>query len=170
MQTIIHEIEKDGIPDMLKLKQGQVAFLFNGTIITGRPSGDSPHTWEAYDFGRDQMVEYNNVTYWLEYPIEMLQIEAGVEIAPLLPTQHFTATIVENAQEAIDRGYDYNKRKPMPEGLKIKEAVVVRAGMASGQPTVDLIMEDRYGSEYVVMTTGNLLAMLPLRNFDNPRH
>ena len=71
----------------------------------------------------------------------------------------FGVSIFEDASAAVKAGYSY--REPITP-LNIKHAVIVRKGTESGGATVDLILEDANGNQFVTMTTANLLKMLPL--------
>lgn len=41
--------------------------------------------------------------------------------------------------------------------VKIDEALIVKKGMTSGAPTVDLCMTDKDGNKYVALVTGKIL-------------
>ncbi len=74
--------------------------------------------------------------------------------------QHLKITIVEDVDEAIEKGYNYTEVggfKP----IRIAEVVVVRKGTEGGNSTVDLILETETGELYVVMVTGALLKSIP---------
>lgn len=69
----VHSIAEDGLPDMAVL--GQVAFIFDGCVVSGWPlySGpdrnEGPYSgyWEANsDVGRT--VKFIGVTHWVEFP------------------------------------------------------------------------------------------------------
>jgi hypothetical protein len=68
--------------------------------------------------------------------------------------------IVQNPNEAIEKGYDYNTWSPVPIGLKVEKVVVVHNGMQSGASTVDIIFVDDKGNKYVTLISGNLLKMV----------
>jgi hypothetical protein len=73
--------------------------------------------------------------------------------------QHLKITMCENADEAIEKGFDY-KGKGI-KAIEIAEVVVIKKGTQLGHPTVDLVMVDEYGTKYVVMLTGNLIKSIP---------
>jgi len=69
MQIIIHEIAKDGLPDMEKLTL-RVAFIFDGCIVSGWPidGNADPVLWEA-DSDVGHGGQFAGVTHWVEFPI-----------------------------------------------------------------------------------------------------
>ena len=71
-------------------------------------------------------------------------------------------TVCKDADDAIEKGYDYNTHNPVPKGLELVEAVVVQNGTVQGNPTVDLILRDEEGNTYVALVKGRLLKMLPI--------
>lgn len=73
-------------------------------------------------------------------------------------TKSLQVTICQDAQEAIDKGYQYGADYAP---LQITSAVIVRNGTESGKPTVDLILKDADGNKYVAMLTGALLKSIP---------
>lgn len=73
---------------------------------------------------------------------------------------HLSVAVFETGTEAAAGGYDYKGKGIKP--VEIEKAVVVRKGTLEGNSTVDLLMVDQEGNQYVVMITGNLLKMLPL--------
>lgn len=44
--------------------------------------------------------------------------------------------------------------------LKIEKAIIVEKGSIKGNPTVDLQLQGKDGSQYVVMATAGIIAML----------
>lgn len=74
--------------------------------------------------------------------------------------QSLAIVLCNGAQEAIDKGFNYDQWEKKPTPLNIENAVVVRGGMLSGKPTYDLVLVDEAGNKYVTMLTGNLMAML----------
>ena len=68
--------------------------------------------------------------------------------------------ICDGAQDAIDKGYDYNTWEPKPKPLNIDKTVLVHGGMQSGAPSYDLVLVDEQGNKYLTVITGNLLGML----------
>lgn len=75
-------------------------------------------------------------------------------------TQYISVTICRDAEEATDRGFVYHKNEYT--ALRISHAVVVQKGTEKGNPTVDLILVDETGKQYMTMVTGNLLKSIPL--------
>lgn len=73
--------------------------------------------------------------------------------------QKLKIKIFKDADEAIRAGYVY--KAPM-KGVKVTEAVIIKNGTTTGNPTVDIIFEDNEGNRYVAMTTGALLKALLL--------
>lgn len=83
MKTIevkIHSVAEDGLPDMRSLT-GQVAFLWNGAIVSGWPidaeyGGIDPNNGQLWEASEDRMGgPYANVTHWLEFPVEFWNLE-----------------------------------------------------------------------------------------------
>lgn len=74
---------------------------------------------------------------------------------------HLKVTVCKDVQDAIDKGYDYAARGDFS-GIHLKEVVIVHGGMASGLPSVDLILEDNDGNKYVAVTSAAMLKVLPL--------
>lgn len=77
--------------------------------------------------------------------------------------QSLNIVICKDAQDAIDKGYDYAHRSEVeqPVPLVLEKAVVVRKGMQSGASSVDLILRDVDGREYVALVPSRLLASIP---------
>jgi hypothetical protein len=71
---------------------------------------------------------------------------------------HLDVVICEDAADAITKGFKY---APPIKPVEIATAVVIRKGTVEGNPTVDLLMHDQEGNEYVVMITGALLKSIP---------
>jgi hypothetical protein len=74
LQVVVHAIAEDGLPDMdadgLVGLAGKVAFIFDGCIVSGWPTGeveDGEALWEAdTDVGHNQ--SFYGVTHWVEFP------------------------------------------------------------------------------------------------------
>lgn len=64
MTVKIHEIAKDGYPDMDKLV-GRVAFIFDGRVKSGWPLFKDGE-WEENGGG-----VYTGITHWIEFPEEL---------------------------------------------------------------------------------------------------
>lgn len=87
--VIVHEIATDGLPDPDSLV-GQVAFLFDGCIVSGWPLRlDDPDVRDAYDRYGWRPEEgilweansdvghgrpFGGVTHWVEFPEPLWQI------------------------------------------------------------------------------------------------
>lgn len=75
MQTLeikIHEIAKDGLPDMEALV-GRVAFIWDGAIVSGWPIGErfggANYHMALWEGSEDRFGgPYYGVTHWIEFP------------------------------------------------------------------------------------------------------
>jgi hypothetical protein len=74
--------------------------------------------------------------------------------------QSLLVKISHNGQTAAAEGHDYNVLNIIP--LKIKHVVIVQEGTVAGKPTVDIVLVDEAGNEYVTMLTAALLTTLPI--------
>jgi hypothetical protein len=72
--------------------------------------------------------------------------------------QHLSVVVCENADDAIQKGYDYKGTDI--KAVQIDKAVVVKNGTQAGDSTVDFLLSDEAGNRYVVLVTGNLLKTL----------
>ena len=77
------------------------------------------------------------------------------------PQNHLTVTVVQDAQEAIEKGFNYAAKSDEYKPIEITKVVVVRDGTMERNPTVDLVLTDEAGQKYVVMVTGALLKSIP---------
>lgn len=77
-------------------------------------------------------------------------------------TQHLSITICQDAADAVAQGFDWKSATPKVKPIEVKKLVVVRSGTEQGNPTVDFLLEDENGQQYVFMVTGNLLKSIPL--------
>ena len=68
-------------------------------------------------------------------------------------------TICKDAREAAMRGFDYAAGEDYSP-IRITQAVVVKNGTVSGKSTVDFILQDETGKQFVVMVTGALIDAL----------
>jgi hypothetical protein len=75
--------------------------------------------------------------------------------------QQLNVVVCKDAESAVAAGFDYKNKNIDP--VEIKHVVVVQDGTQDGHPTVDFVLKDRDGNEYVVMVTGRLLKALPLQ-------
>lgn len=66
--------------------------------------------------------------------------------------------ICKDAKEAEEKGHFY--RYPI-QAVEVEKVVVVQEGTTSGGSTVDLVLRDEFGNQYVVMLTGNLIKSIP---------
>lgn len=73
--------------------------------------------------------------------------------------QHLDITVCEDARDATKQGFFY--REPVYKGVTIDKVVVVKKGTVEGNSTVDFILVDATGQQYVVMVTGRLLKSIP---------
>lgn len=73
---------------------------------------------------------------------------------------YLDVNIFNSAKEAAVEGFDYNKRVKPVTPLRVKNAVVVRQSTQNGNSTVDFLMTDAAGQEYVIMMTGNILSVV----------
>jgi hypothetical protein len=75
---------------------------------------------------------------------------------------HLAIAICEDAADAIAQGFDYASQ---PQGtfkpIEVKKVVVVRNGTKGGNSSVDFILQDEAGQQFVFMVTGNLLKSIP---------
>lgn len=66
--------------------------------------------------------------------------------------------VCSDANDAIAKGYNYPATmRP----IEVKKVVVVQNGTEGGRPTVDFILKDATGQEFVFMVTGRLLKSIP---------
>lgn len=72
--------------------------------------------------------------------------------------QHLKVTICKDADEAVKNGFVY--RAPI-KAVEIDNVVVVLNGTEGKNFTVDLLLKDEEGNQFVVMLTGNLLKSIP---------
>lgn len=78
--------------------------------------------------------------------------------------QHLSVTVCADADDAIAQGFNYAARPPgapriLP--IEVKKVVVVRNGTQAGNATVDFLLEDDSGQQFVFMVTGALLKSIP---------
>lgn len=76
-------------------------------------------------------------------------------------TQALKVTVFETPDEAISKGYNYRADRPEMKPIELQEVVVVRNGTVAGNASVDFIVKDDEGQEYVFMVTRKLLASIP---------
>lgn len=67
--------------------------------------------------------------------------------------QSISIKICNSIQEAPN----WNTNGSGMKGAMIREAIIVRKGMESGNDTVDLIFEDQQGNKYCALITARLL-------------
>lgn len=87
-----------------------------------------------------------------------LEIKGEKEMSMFGVMNHLDVVVCEDADEAIAQGYIY--RSPIA-GVEIEKVVVVKNGTHGNNSTVDLLMRDEHGNQYVVMVTGALLKSIP---------
>lgn len=76
-------------------------------------------------------------------------------------TTNLSVTLCEDGKDACEKGFDWTKAEPQVKPIELKQAVVVRKGTESGNATVDFLLEDESGQQYVFMVTGNILKSIP---------
>ena len=73
--------------------------------------------------------------------------------------------ICEDAADAIAQGYVWTTHgpdnRPVVKPIEVKKVIVVRKGTQAGNATVDFLLEDETGQQFVFMVTGNLLKTIP---------
>lgn len=70
LSCTVHEIAKDGLPDMDNRVPGSTAFLFEGCIVSGWPLDDDK--WEAdSDVGHERV--FFGVTHWVEFNPSLIE-------------------------------------------------------------------------------------------------
>lgn len=74
---------------------------------------------------------------------------------------HLNVAICADAEDAIARGFDWKAATPAVKPIEVKQVVVVRRGTQAGNATVDFVLEDETGQQFVFMVTGNLLKSIP---------
>lgn len=75
--------------------------------------------------------------------------------------QHLDITICADAAEAIADGFDWKSITPAVKPIEVKQVVVVRNGTTAAKSTVDFLLEDDTGQQFVFMVTGALLKAIP---------
>ena len=74
---------------------------------------------------------------------------------------HLSVEICADADDAVARGYDWKAVTPAVKPIEVKKVVVVRNGTVAGNASVDFLLEDESGQQFVFMVTGNLLKSIP---------
>lgn len=69
---------------------------------------------------------------------------------------HLSISYCSSPEDAIKRGYVY--RKPEWQPVTLNAVVVVKNGMQSGAPTIDLLLTDENGQKYAALVPASLLA------------
>lgn len=75
--------------------------------------------------------------------------------------QSLSIAICADAADAIASGYDWKVATPAVKPIEVKKVVVVRNGTERGNATVDFLLQDEAGQQFVFMVTGNLLKTIP---------
>ena len=73
-----------------------------------------------------------------------------------------TVAVFDSPTIANEMGYNAQENYKNTKPIEIEQVVIVRNGTMMGHSTVDIILKDQEGNEFVVMVTGNLLKGLPL--------
>lgn len=68
-------------------------------------------------------------------------------------TNNLSITIADTYKDAPNYGADTC-------AVKIDKCIVVKKGMTSGMPSIDLQMTDENGNKYVALMTGNILESM----------
>ena len=71
-------------------------------------------------------------------------------------TNSIDVIVCRDADHATELGHIYTPPKKFT-SVRIIRAVVIQNGMVSGKPSVDLVMRDASGNEYVAMLGAELL-------------
>jgi hypothetical protein len=77
---------------------------------------------------------------------------------------HLDVFICKDAADASAQGFNYNASSSPASAIKpiqVSKVVVVRNGTVEGNPTVDFLLVDESGQQYVFMVTGRLLKSIP---------
>lgn len=69
-------------------------------------------------------------------------------------------TVVDDADEAIAKGFDYNKGPNKAQAVALTDVVVVRRGTERGLSTVDFVLVDDTGQKYAFTMTGRMLKSI----------
>lgn len=80
---------------------------------------------------------------------------------PLVPKDSVVVALCKDAEDACRQGYDYKGTKKIP--VQLDKIVVVQNGTVGGHSTLDLLLSDEDGNEYVALTKGSFFRTLPLR-------
>ncbi len=76
--------------------------------------------------------------------------------------QSLDVVICADAEDAIKQGFNY---AAAPAGsikpIEVKKVVVVRSGTQQGNSSVDFVLQDESGQQFVFMVTGRLLKSIP---------
>lgn len=67
--------------------------------------------------------------------------------------------ICQSPLDAIEKGYVWRSPKTKP--IEVVKVIVVRKGTQEGNATVDFLLEDETGQQFVFMLTGNLVKSIP---------
>lgn len=66
----------------------------------------------------------------------------------------------KNANEAIEHGWDQNGHYKDTKPLELSQAVIVQDGTVQHNPTVDLVLRDVDGNQYVAMVKASYIKSL----------
>lgn len=72
--------------------------------------------------------------------------------------------VCDDAKDAIAQGFNWGQP---PDGaaqvkpIQVQKVIVVKQGTVEGNPTVDFLLEDESGQQFVFMVTGRLLKSIP---------
>lgn len=79
----------------------------------------------------------------------------------LVPKDSVQIAICEDSKDAIAQGYDYRGTRKIP--VQLDKIVLVSDGTEGGHSTLDLLLTDEEGNEYVCLTKGSFFSVLPIR-------
>jgi len=62
--------------------------------------------------------------------------------------------------KTIDEAPNYNKLAEKYESIRIEKAIIVKKGMTSGRPSVDIQCQDSNGNKFLIFAKGGVIEML----------
>ncbi len=61
---------------------------------------------------------------------------------------------------SVEEAPNYNKMEKPPTPIQMTKAIIVKAGMQSGKPSVDIQCHDINGNKFLIFATGQIISML----------
>lgn len=61
-----------------------------------------------------------------------------------------------------DEAPNWNNQPVVPTALVLKRVIIVKSGMESGLPTLDFVLEDEKGNQYVTLLTGGIFRSIAI--------